>query len=445
MGGNLKRKNITGAVLAIYISCAFAVQPVSAALMGDAEAFKLYSPASKLADGYLVWIKKDGDKWSYVRAGEFYSSKVKDYRLDTIRDNKDEEILYFSNDLNIVQPYYGNWELAPLGGFECSIFEGNTYYTPCGSRLTETMVGASIGKTIIAAALTFGLAAGTHQRINRDRMLSAIDSAGAVNMLKTHIADAEKKRNYEQYQKSFGALSDSASIRFFLENHAKNDPDNLIPKANEMLVVVLKKEEEQRKLDAERAEVLRKQQALEEKKQQEAAAKKEKEELAAISAFRKNIRSGADSYCGLVIEVKKPLVQVQTPAGANWMKIEETYPAGLKSCPYEKPAPVVQKEEVSKPQYDKAGRKIIRGPVHERYLNNVHIISDSYGVIAMDGAIITDSVIEAPICVKSSGRGLTLKRNELNCQLGVEFTGSILMDNTLMSNSYAGTLSNRDF
>lgn len=51
---NRNRKNIAGSVLTTYISCTFAVQPVSDALMGDAEAFKHYSPATKLADGYLV-------------------------------------------------------------------------------------------------------------------------------------------------------------------------------------------------------------------------------------------------------------------------------------------------------------------------------------------------------------------------------------------------------
>lgn len=178
----------------------------------------------------------------------------------------------------------------------------------------------------------------------------------------------------------------------------------------------------------------------------QAATKKEKEAQIAISAFRKSIQVGDESHCGLVIKVRKPLAQIQTPAGEQWMKIDQTFPIGLGNCQFLNPQPLAATEAgVVKPAYDNAGRQIIYGPVRERHLSNVHIISNSYGVVAMDGAVITDSVIEAPVCVQSSGLGLTLKRNDLNCQLGVEFTGSILMNNTLDSNRFSGRLSNRDF
>lgn len=392
-----------------------------------------YLPASELSFGYLVWVEKVGGSWVYKKASEFNGA----FSLDGITETPHEEVLYFSSDRSHVQPYYANWTLNSMDFFDCSTSRDEETYSPCDSQFTKTQVGATVFLTL------FGRRGDvvSQREIDKDVMLMAINEASVSEKLSNFVKDIEQK----QYRKRFGMLSDSASIRLFLDNYAQNDPDNLIPKAKDMLGVALKKEDEQRKLDAQRAEVLRKQQALEAKRQQEAAIKREKEEQVAISSFRKKIQAGDESHCGLVVEVKKPLAQIQTPAGLNWMKIDQTFPTGLGKCPYEKPAPVAAKTEMTQQKYDGAGRKIIYGPVRERYLSNVHIISDSYGVIAMDGTTITDSVIEAPICVQSSGMGLTLKRNKLNCQLGVEFTGSMLMNNTFISNSYTGRLANRDF
>jgi hypothetical protein len=51
-----------------------------------------------------------------------------------------------------------------------------------------------------------------------------------------------------------------------------------------------------------------------------------------ISNFRTGLDVGDDSNCGLVIEVKKPVVKVQTSQGEHWLKIEELYPYGSADC-----------------------------------------------------------------------------------------------------------------
>lgn len=94
-------------------------------------------------------------------------------------------------------------------------------------------------------------------------------------------------------------------------------------------------------------------------------------------------------------------------------------------------------------RYDAGGREIIYGPVSGSYYNNVRIISNSVGIYARGSTIIRNSVIEAPICVESSGVGLNLQGNELKCNLCVKFTGSFFMDNTLSSNRCAGKGTNR--
>lgn len=98
------------------------------------------------------------------------------------------------------------------------------------------------------------------------------------------------------------------------------------------------------------------------------------------------------------------------------------------------------------PEKDAEGRTIIRGPIDANLspiIENVHVVSDSYGVIAHGPTMIKSSVIDAKICVQSSGNSLILRDNVLNCGLGVEFTSGVLMDNQFSNNRYSGQLTNR--
>ena len=46
--------------------------------------------------------------------------------------------------------------------------------------------------------------------------------------------------------------------------------------------------------------------------------------------------------------------------------------------------------------------------------------------------MISDSLIEAPVCVQFNGpSGLMMSGNTLDCNLGVEFTSDMLMDHSL--------------
>ncbi|MEO6603932.1 MAG: tetratricopeptide repeat protein [Polyangiaceae bacterium] len=48
--------------------------------------------------------------------------------------------------------------------------------------------------------------------------------------------------------------------------------------------------------------------------------------------FRKNLKVGDDSHCGLVIEVKPPIAKVQTMIGEVWLKVEQLYAPGKADC-----------------------------------------------------------------------------------------------------------------
>lgn len=103
-----------------------------------------------------------------------------------------------------------------------------------------------------------------------------------------------------------------------------------------------------------------------------------------------------------------------------------------------------EETNIEKPTHDPQGRKYIQGPVYGGYhYDNVHIISNSVGLHARGTVHITNSVIDAPVCVSSNGIGLNASNNKMNCNLCFEFKGAILMDNRLINNSCSGRGTNR--
>jgi hypothetical protein len=111
--------------------------------------------------------------------------------------------------------------------------------------------------------------------------------------------------------------------------------------------------------------------------------------------------------------------------------------------PHAEPAPAPAAET------DTEGRKLIHGPIEANgVLKHVHIVSDSIGVVhkGYQRLTIEDSVISAPICVRTPGSvGLTLINNTLDCDLGVQFETSVLMDNQFMDNRIRGQMQNIEF
>lgn len=99
----------------------------------------------------------------------------------------------------------------------------------------------------------------------------------------------------------------------------------------------LRIEEQQRK--EEQARQLRQEQERadeERRKAVEAAATRfMKEAEARAVSFRKTMKPGDSSHCGMVIEVKRPIAQVQTIIGAVWLKINQIYRPGDHLCLFE--------------------------------------------------------------------------------------------------------------
>lgn len=191
----------------------------------------------------------------------------------------------------------------------------------------------------------------------------------------------------------------------------------------------------------------------------ESDAKYRQDELMYEKKFRKQLLQGLETNCGTIVKLKGNMILVQTggDSGAVWFKKDYINP------PYELNKNIIAckdanktyknnygewssvKINAQKSSYDKQGRKILNGPLPAGKYNSVHIISNSYGIIADAKTEITNSYIEAPVCVQANGySGLYIERTFLNCDLSVEYTSALITGNVFLDNEYTGRFSNRD-
>lgn len=118
------------------------------------------------------------------------------------------------------------------------------------------------------------------------------------------------------------------------------------PKSGRYLLVVLRGQTLSALLDQARidqvdfaASYAEQQRELEQRKaeQRQARAAAREAELSAeyerTERFQAQLAIGDETQCGLVVEVRAPVAQVQTPVGLHWFRAEQLRPAGSGSCP----------------------------------------------------------------------------------------------------------------
>jgi hypothetical protein len=133
--------------------------------------------------------------------------------------------------------------------------------------------------------------------------------------------EREAERDKTLYRQAFNSASSINELQSFIDRYSQNDPENLIPRANDKLKLM-------RKLVAEEEDRQRKAGAEEARLRVLAAEKKQKE----VAQWRSKLRSGDDTFCGPVIEIKGSMIRialrVQLPGYGNdaWLKTSEIYP-----------------------------------------------------------------------------------------------------------------------
>jgi hypothetical protein len=134
--------------------------------------------------GYYLLIENLGNQWVIKRISE---------RPIVGRDNTQQEVLYINKELTYLQPFFEKVEHFNGVTFECSpLFDDKKSYTPCNSNLMKVNVGMSIGKNIISAVTTFGLASGSHKAIDREKIASIVQQTNMLAKVKEYQRECDK-------------------------------------------------------------------------------------------------------------------------------------------------------------------------------------------------------------------------------------------------------------
>ena len=173
---------------------------------------------------------------------------------------------------------------------------------------------------------------------DKDAMTTAAAEAGLVERA---TADREA-RKLSTYRSAYaGASRENATpdqLQLFVDFYTKSgyDPDHLLPGAGSLLEEKRTRQaQDAQKVAAEREQRRNDEAARAEAEARDAAAK------AAVEAqrrtdeqkrFRTALKTGDDSNCGLVIEVRSPIAKIQTQTGERWLKVERLQPAGGEPC-----------------------------------------------------------------------------------------------------------------
>jgi len=149
-----------------------------------------------LGPGYYVLIERNSRSWT-----------IKKISLKPItgRENKMQEILFVSKNLNYVQPFFEkpSFYNSNLRTFQCTpLLEKGKFYTPCNSYLTTANAGASVARDALALVSTFGLAAGIDYEIDTKKISNIIKQTNLLKKVKlykglTERFLSEKKRYYD--------------------------------------------------------------------------------------------------------------------------------------------------------------------------------------------------------------------------------------------------------
>lgn len=262
---------------------------------------------------YFALIEKADKGWVIIDLRDTIMSK---------RQNEKQEILRVSQSYSEVVPFYETTKFHRLGDtYECSYMLTPEQYSPCNSQLTSVSVGKSLGKNVVAAALTFGLAAGSHKYIDENLIDEAIVQTDLFNAIETKKVVFEKLL----YERSFSNARSIADYDKFISTYTGKDEQNYIPQA------LVKRDELIEKQKAEQ----KRQEEINRKKQEDIIAKQKAEEKAmnerkkVVEAFRKSLKNGMDTNCGPILEVRDTLVKVYFPiqnyGNEHWIKRDEIF------------------------------------------------------------------------------------------------------------------------
>ncbi len=318
----------------------------------------------QVRNGIFVLVEYADPTWKLINIGRSAPTSI---------DPSRHEILSFSRDMQFVEPFFDDYYQFQqrndksgtrpiINPYIC--FSGQKKerpaYNPCDSRLTKSVdPGKQLFANVVSTVFTFGifnmgLGLGSAMSVDNEKVRAVLSDIEAMTVVPAYVSRILYREEFER------AIS-VVALRRFIEKYRDRDPDNFVLVAMAR-VQHLENEEALQKLQVYRDKfaqaklsreirafiqlyesndpdglVPRAMQHLKEAERQERiAAQVEAERLARESAelakWRAGLKSGDDTFCGPVIEVKQPMVRialkVQLPgyAGEQWLKGSEVFP-----------------------------------------------------------------------------------------------------------------------
>ena len=259
--------------------------------------------------GVVAVLEYEGDDWTVVSMTD--SRDIA--RRKDLREGPNQETLFVSVDLELIEPYYEDISQIRQATIECTpMFDQKGVYSPCKSRFMTVNAAMSAGKNLLSIFNSLGMNAGSHKALDHAEVVRAIEATDLLEAVAQKVDDIE----YAEYVALFASAQSAMDYALFIDRYRRDDPDNLIPTAIERRNAALVAEENARlsglPVDAQTQAI-----AID-------------NERGRIETFRESLDVGNTTNCGPIIEIEAGWVRVKHEVegfgSRHWVLRSEVFP-----------------------------------------------------------------------------------------------------------------------
>jgi len=189
-------------------------------------------------------------------------------------------------------------------------------------------------------------------QLNAAKVHEALESAKVFEWLQALQVTRRREVQLAAYRSEFQAIASTEAAEKFTSRYANDDPEGLVPQVNSQLNQAAANAldraqreqaekarlEELKERQRQEQERLREANLAEQRRLDDLTKQTEQIRLKKTLEFRKKIAIGSDTFCGPVINLRGPMVQVAVNAQLQgfspepWLKLEDVYPASIAGC-----------------------------------------------------------------------------------------------------------------
>jgi len=286
-----------------------------------------------------VTLRGTGSEWKIEMDASIYQPDVE--QIWFRRDGQSGEIIVMARSPNPgerTSPSICSY--GPSAGSNDRSIAG---YTECNSTFFKCTASAGNALRILPMLVT-----GTRNcltQFDTEAVQSALKSANVSEWLLTF----KENRRLTNYREFFASIRTVQEAEQFILSYQQFDPEGLVEKARQQKDTLLAAEaqtamqkaaeQEQRRIEKLAKEEAQAKRELEMQKiTQEKAKEAEEYRQKKARDFRKNLALGSETFCGPVIAIRGPMVQIAINAplpgysAEPWLKLDAIYPAEIAGC-----------------------------------------------------------------------------------------------------------------